>query len=72
LVLVWFASVFRTGIEKPPQTKLMVRGIKKVYILTNFLLFRLVFCLFWLFRNTETLCFDIKASSVPSIRNSGR
>jgi hypothetical protein len=48
------------------QTELMVWGIKKVYILTNFLMFRLVFCmfrlvfcLFRLFRNTETPCFDI-------------
>jgi hypothetical protein len=39
----------------------MVWGIKKVDILTNMLLFRLVFCLFRLFRNTETPCFDIKA-----------
>jgi hypothetical protein len=30
-------------------------------ILTNLLQFRLVFCLFRLFRNTETPCFDIKA-----------
>jgi hypothetical protein len=36
-------------------------GIKKVYIVTNLLLFWLVFCLFRLFRNTETRCFDIKA-----------
>jgi hypothetical protein len=35
------------------QTELMVWGIKKVYILTNFLLFRLVFCLFRLFRNMK-------------------
>jgi hypothetical protein len=39
----------------------MVWGIKKVDILPNLLLFRLVFCLFGLFRNTETPCFDIKA-----------
>jgi hypothetical protein len=39
----------------------MVWGIKKVDILTNFLLFQLVFCLFQLFRNTESPCFDIKA-----------
>ncbi len=43
------------------QTELMVWGIKKVDILTNLLLFRLVFCLFQFFRNTETPCFDIKA-----------
>ncbi len=43
------------------QTELMVWGIKKIDILTNLLLFRLVFCLFRLFRNTETPCFDIKA-----------
>jgi hypothetical protein len=39
----------------------MVWGIKKVDILTNLLLFQLVFCLFRLFQNTETPCFDIKA-----------
>jgi hypothetical protein len=39
----------------------MVWGMKKVDILTNLLLFRLVLCLFRLFRNTETPCFDIKA-----------
>ncbi len=43
------------------QTELIVWRIKKVYILTNLLLFWLVFCLFRLFRNTETPCFDIKA-----------
>jgi hypothetical protein len=47
--------------KQPKQTKLMVWEIKKVYILTNLLLFRLVFYLFRLFRNTETPCFDIKA-----------
>jgi hypothetical protein len=36
----------------------MVWGMKKVDILTNLLLFWLVFCLFW---NTETPCYDIKA-----------
>jgi hypothetical protein len=46
------------------ETELMVLGIKKVYILTNFLLFRLVFSLFQLFRNTETPCFDIKAKQL--------
>ncbi len=46
--------------KQPKQTELMVWGIKKVVILTNLLLFRLVFCLFWLFRNTKTPCFDIK------------
>jgi hypothetical protein len=50
--------------KQPKQTELMVRGIKKVDILTNLLLFRLVFCLFQLFRNTETLCFDIKAKQL--------
>ncbi len=47
--------------KQPKQTELIVWRIKKVYILTNLLLFRLVFCLFRLFRNTETPCFDIKA-----------
>jgi hypothetical protein len=41
----------------------MVWGIKKIDILTNLLLFRLVFCLFRLLRNTETPCFDIKAKN---------
>ncbi len=36
----------------------MVWGIKKVDILTNLLLFQLVF---FLFQNTKTPCFDIKA-----------
>ncbi len=45
--------------KQPKQTELKVWGIKKVDILTNLLLFRLVFCLFQLFRNTETPCFDI-------------
>jgi hypothetical protein len=40
----------------------MVWEIKKVDILTNLLLFRLVFCLFRLFRNTKTPCFDIEAN----------
>jgi hypothetical protein len=48
-----FVSMFRTGIEQPKQTELIIRGIKKVDILTNLLLFRLVFCLFRLFRNTK-------------------
>ena len=39
----------------------LVWGIKKVDILTNLLLFRLVFCLFRLIRNTEIPCFDINA-----------
>jgi hypothetical protein len=48
--------------KQPKQTELMVWGMNKVEnILTNLLLFRLIFCLFWLFRNTETPCFDIKA-----------
>jgi hypothetical protein len=34
--------------------------LKMVDILTNLLLFWLVFCLFLLFGNTETPCFDIK------------
>jgi hypothetical protein len=57
----WFVSVFRTGIETTETNRTMVWGIKKVDILTNLLFFRLVFCLFRLFRNTETPCFDIKA-----------
>jgi hypothetical protein len=60
-VLFQFISVFRTGIETTETNKLMVWGIKKVDILKNVLLFRLVFCLFRLFRHTETPCFDIKA-----------
>jgi hypothetical protein len=35
--------------KQPNHTELMVWGIKKFDILTNLLLFRLVFCLFWLF-----------------------
>jgi hypothetical protein len=58
----FFALFGRFGpvLKQPKQTELMVWGIKQVYILTNFLLFRVVFCLFRLFRNTETPCFDIK------------
>ncbi len=59
-----FFAVFRCFgplLKQPKQTELMVWGIKQVYILTNFLLFRLVFCLFRLFWNTETPRFDIKA-----------
>jgi hypothetical protein len=47
--------------KQPKQTELMVWGIKKVDIWTNLLLFRFVFCLFRLFQNTKTPCFDIKA-----------
>jgi hypothetical protein len=50
--------------KQPKQTELMIWGIKKFDILTNLLLFRLVFCLFWLFRNTETPCFNIKAKQL--------
>ncbi len=46
--------------KQPKHTELLIWGIKGD-ILINLLLFRLVFCLFWLFRNTETPCFDIKA-----------
>ncbi len=53
-----FVSVFCTGIETTETNRTYGMGIKKVDILTNLLLFRLVFCLFW---NTETSCFDIKA-----------
>jgi hypothetical protein len=44
---------FRPVSKQPKQKELMVWGIKKVNILTNLLLFRLVFCLFRLFRNTK-------------------
>jgi hypothetical protein len=50
-----------TGIETTETKRAYSRGMKKVDILTNLLLFPLVFCFFWLFRNTETPCFDIKA-----------
>jgi hypothetical protein len=53
--------MFQTGIKQLKPTELMVWGMKKVDILTNLLLFRLVFGLFWLFQITETPCFDIKA-----------
>jgi hypothetical protein len=56
----WFRC-FGPVSKQPKQTKLMVWGIKKVCIITNLLLFRLVFCLFRLFRSTETPCFNIKA-----------
>ncbi len=61
---IFFFGLFRCfGMvsKQSKQTELMVWGIKKVDILANLLLFRLVFCLFWLFQNTETPCFDIKA-----------
>jgi hypothetical protein len=60
----FFCGLFRCfGLvpKQPKQTELMVWGNKKVYILTNMLLFQLVFCLFRSFQNTETPCFDIKA-----------
>jgi hypothetical protein len=47
--------------KQPQQTELMVWGIKNVDVLTNLLLFWLVFCLFRLFQNIETPCFNIKA-----------
>jgi hypothetical protein len=47
--------------KRPKQIELMVWGIKKVDILTNLLLFRLVFCLFRLFQKTKTPCFDTEA-----------
>jgi hypothetical protein len=56
-----FFRFFGPVSKLPKQIELMVWGIKKVDILTNVLLFRLVFSLFRLFRNTETPCFDIKA-----------
>ncbi len=72
-VVFWFAfsrnhqiflclfRCFEPVSKRPKQTELMVWEIKKVDILTNLLLFWLVFCLFRLFRNTETPCFNIKA-----------
>jgi uncharacterized membrane protein len=53
--------MFRTGIETTETNRTHGWGIKKLDILTNLLLFWLVFCLIWLFRNTETPCFNIKA-----------
>ncbi len=53
---------FGPVLKQPKQTELIVWGIKKIDILTNLLLFlRLVFCLFRLFQNTKTPCFNIKA-----------
>jgi hypothetical protein len=48
----FFFGLFRCFRPVAKHTELMVWGIKKVYILTKLLL---VFCLFRLFRNTETL-----------------
>jgi hypothetical protein len=61
-VSVCFGLFWRFGpvSKQPKQTELLVWGIKGD-ILTNLLLFQLVFCLFRLFQNTETRCFDIKA-----------
>ncbi len=62
-----FSRLFRCfGLvwKQPKQTELMVWVIKKVDILPNLLLFRLIFVLFWLFRNTETPCSDIKAKQL--------
>jgi hypothetical protein len=59
--IVFSFFCFRPVLKQPKQTELMVWGIKKVNILTNLLLFLLVFCLFRLFRNSETPCFNIKA-----------
>ncbi len=56
-----FSVCFGVSDRYRNNRKLMVWGIKKVYILTNLLLFRLVFSLFRLFQNTEITCFDIKA-----------
>ncbi len=55
-----FVSMLWTGIETTETKRAYSRGMKKVDILTNLLLFRLVFCFFRLFRNTESPCFDIK------------
>jgi hypothetical protein len=59
--LYQFVSMFRTGIETTGTKRTYGMGNKKVDILTKLLLFRFVFCLFQLFRNTKTPCFDIKA-----------
>ncbi len=59
--LIRFVSMCGPVSKQPKQIELMVWRIKKVDILPNLLLFRLVFCFFRLFRNTETPCFDIKA-----------
>jgi hypothetical protein len=54
-------GLFRCFGPVSKQTELMVWVIKKVDISTNLLLFRFVFFLFRLFRNTETPCFDTEA-----------
>jgi hypothetical protein len=48
-------TVVKFSAQSENFSVLVVKG------LTNLLLFWLVFWLFWLFRNTETPCFDIKA-----------
>jgi hypothetical protein len=58
--------------RQPKQTELMVWGIKKVYILTNLLLFRLVFCLFRLFRNAKTPCFETPKLPVSILKRNNR
>jgi hypothetical protein len=66
----FFFGLFRCfglGSKQPKQTELIVWGSKKVDILTNLLLFRLVFCLFQLFWNTETPCLGIKAKQPKQI-----
>ncbi len=55
-----FVSVFSTSIETTKTNRIYGRG-NLVHILTNLQFFRLVFCLFRLFQNTDTPCFDIKA-----------
>ncbi len=56
-----FVSVFWTGIETTKTNRTYGMGYSKGLHVTNLLLFRLVFCMFRLFRNTETPCLDIKA-----------
>ncbi len=58
----WFA-VFWTGIKTTETNRTYGMGNSKSIYLTNLLLFQLVFCLFRLFRNTETVA-DGKRSGV--------
>jgi hypothetical protein len=49
----------QTG-SKPKQTKTTLNFMKKYQNMFSITLFRLLFCLFWFNRNTETLCFVIE------------
>ncbi len=51
--LFQFLSMFRTGIETTKTNRTYGMGNKMVDISANLLLFRLVFCLFWLFRTPK-------------------